>query len=406
MNMNQKNLNSFLELGYFLEYSNHTIDLNRISIDKAKYNEFQEDELIQEGSKIWKNSVYNLFEHNKKTLVPLSGGLDSRAVLAELLEHTEANNIHTYTFGITGAIDYEVGKLIAKEIGTQHISINLDEYTYTIEELLDVSKRVNQQTLLFYHDPVWLLNENFSDYQIWKGFLGETLTGSHFPKSESSNIIDAKEKFVSANRLVKSIDLKKPNVSYDSLIDHDSNLDSSDLTLEEQLDLQNRQNKYISPHVMLKGFEYKLPFLNSEFINFFLSIDNSFRRDQILYKKILLFLYPELFSKPTATNSGLSLGASKAMILINKVFNKTKRMIGAKSFQRINYFDFSQRMKIDQQFFDLIRTNIYDLEKRKIIDWIDIVKLFKVHVDGVTDYSDALLVLVSLEIHLKNGKDI
>lgn len=404
--MNYENLNSFLELGYFLNYNSSQINLNDYDIDKTKYINYTKTDLIHAGADVWRESFNELFMSNKKILVPLSGGLDSRAVLAGLLEHTEAENIHTYTFGVPGALDFEIGKFIATEIGTQHIHINLDEYNYTTEELLDVSRRVDAQTMLFFHDPVWLLEKGYSDYQIWKGFLGDPLAGSHLPNKPSKNIKDAKAKFVSSNRFVKTVDLKLHSDNYYNLINFADNIDPSDLTFEEQLDLQNRQTKYIAPHVMLKGFEYKLPFNNNNFINFFLSIDNSYRRDQKLYKEMLLSLYPELFSKPTATNSGLSLRANKTMILLNQVFQKLKSVVGVKSYHRTNYFDFGKRIENDHQFFNLIRSNINDLAERNIIDWIDILGLFKRHMEGKKDYSDALIVLVSLEIHLKNGKKV
>jgi len=404
--MNFSNLNSFLELGYFLLYDCEEYKVNIENINKNKYSSYSKDELFQIGSELWQKSISDLFETNKKNLVPFSGGLDSRALLAGLLEHTEAKNIHTYTFGVPGALDFEIGNLVAKELGTQHININLDEYTYSTEGLLDVSKRMNCQTLLLYHDPISILDEKFSDYLIWKGFLGETLAGSHLHHNPSQSIDMAIDNFITDNRFVKSIDLKYPGSNYYSLLDFDNNINPNALTYEEQLDLRNRQTKYIAPHVMLNGFEYKLPFCNQALTDFFLSIDNAYRRDQRLYKEMLLSLYPELFSKPTATYSGLSLRSGKTQRFLNRIFNKAKRMVGYKPLKKLNYFDFGQRMKTDKQFYNLIRTNIYELAERKIVDWIDIVKLFKSHVNGEKDYSDALIVLVSLEIHLKNGKQI
>lgn len=51
-----------------------------------------------------------------------------------------------------------------------------------------------------------------------------------------------------------------------------------------------------------------------------------------------------------------------------------------------------------------IYDNIQDLEHRKIIDWIDINKIWNEHINKNINHSKALLTLASLEIHLKSGK--
>ena len=146
MTKNIKNLNSFLKLGYFLDYQNKDISIDISNIDKEKYKNISEHELIEIGSKLWKESISSNFHENQKHLVPISGGLDSRAILAGLLEYTEAKNIYTYTFGTPNTLDYDVGNYVAKKLGTDHTSFDLTEYQYNQQELENISKRVNFQT--------------------------------------------------------------------------------------------------------------------------------------------------------------------------------------------------------------------------------------------------------------------
>jgi len=77
------------------------------------------------------NEISKLFISGKKHVVPISGGLDSRAILASLLKFTEAANIYTYTFGTPSTFDYEIGNLIAKETGTMHTSFPLNDYIFS-----------------------------------------------------------------------------------------------------------------------------------------------------------------------------------------------------------------------------------------------------------------------------------
>ena len=47
-----------------------------------------------------------------------------------------------------------------------------------------------------------------------------------------------------------------------------------------------------------------------------------------------------------------------------------------------------------------------DLKSRKIIDWIDIDSIWDAQINYNANHADALLVLTSLEIHLKAGKKL
>ena len=64
------------------------------------------------------------------------------------------------------------------------------------------------------------------------------------------------------------------------------------------IDAKNRQLKYIEPHVCIDGYNYKKPFMESDWNTFFLSIDKKYRRNQYLYIKILENLFPDFFRYP------------------------------------------------------------------------------------------------------------
>lgn len=402
--MNKKNLSSFLKLGYFLDYKNKDISINVSNIDKQKYQDIEEYELIKIGSKLWKESICSNFDTNQKHLVPISGGLDSRAILSALLEHTEAKNIYTYTFGTPNTLDYDVGNYVAKKIGTNHKSFDLRRYNFNQKELENISKRVNFQTILFHHAPVWQVDKKFEGCQNWCGFMGDPLSGSKLSKEPSLSLEVAKKQFMRKNTYVSSIDLTN-GLNFEGLVEADL-IDKSLLTLDEQLDFQNRQVKYIAPHVLMQGYEYKIPFLYQPWVDFMLSVPNSFRRDQILYKKILLHTFPKEFSYRTKTNYGLPLGASKNTIFIKRVVDKLLRMTKLSSGKNINYLDFNEKIRTKQDLRKVITSNVIDLKDRDIIEWRNVEEILNNHLTNKGNYADALIVLASLEIHLKNGLKI
>ena len=72
--------------------------------------------------------------------------------------------------------------------------------------------------------------------------------------------------------------------------------------------------------------------------------------------------------------------------------------------KRINYIDFKEAIRNREDFRTIIYENIMDLNNRKIVDWINIEDIWKEHINYKIDHSKALMILASLEIHLKAGK--
>jgi asparagine synthetase B (glutamine-hydrolysing) len=394
---------SFLKFGYFLDYKNPTYSFDYSKVDKEVYKNLTEMELIEIGSSLFMKSIENGFKKNQSHIVPISGGLDSRAVLAALLEFTDSTNIHTYTFGTPGTLDYDIGNTIATATDTKHDNFPLTDYVYSMEELLDISKRVDHQTVLFHHPAVWKLDEKFNKSIMWSGFFGG-LTGSAYNKKAPLEINAAKKSFIKKNEYQRSISLQ-PNEdeSFSNMLDIDFGKDNNQVTPTELLHFNNRQLKFIAPHVLMKGFNYQTPFLNQDLFNFFLSIDDRYREGQFLYKKILLRTFPKLFSYPIKDNAGLPMNTSSSKLFVKKAFNRLQRKLKRNYINsNVNYLDFERAIRQKPDLKKIIRENIHDLYNRKIIDWLDVRKVYDDHLNKNMDYGNALLLLSSLEIHMKS----
>jgi asparagine synthetase B (glutamine-hydrolysing) len=402
---NMTDINSFLKLGYFNSYKNNTYQLNYSHIDRIKYFNWQEDDLIELSIALFRKGIEDEFNPNQDHVLPLSGGLDSRALLAGLLELTPAKNIHTYTFGTPGTFDYEIGNYIAARAGTEHINFPLTQYQYSLDELLDISRRVDNQTVLFHHPPVWELDKLFRGCQFWSGYIGDAITGGHLKSTVSQNIIEARRRYLRKYAFVFSA--KLTNCQDEELIERIECpcLDQDILNLDEQILYQERVQKLTAPHVLMRGFLYKTPFINNDFMDLMLSVADSHRKGQSLYKKMLCKTYPFLFSLKTKNNYGLPLYANSILTFIKKAELKCKKMCNRvyHTFldKRINYLDFDSAIRERSDLRSIFAENLMDLEKRGIIDWISINKIWNAHLMKQGYYSDALIVLVSLEIHLK-----
>ena len=128
--MNLAKLNSFLHFGIFTDFSDSHFFMDYNKVKKENYDSYDDSEIIDIFWKIFNNFVEQELSSNRDILVPLSGGFDSRFIVGSLLNFVNANEINTYTVGIPGTLDYEIGNKIAEYTGTKHISINLNEHKY------------------------------------------------------------------------------------------------------------------------------------------------------------------------------------------------------------------------------------------------------------------------------------
>ena len=404
--MDLLNLNSFLKMGYFLNYQNPTITIDVSGVNKTLYRNWDEDALIQKGILLFREAIDADFETNRSHVVPISGGFDSRAILSMLLEFTEARNISTYTFGTPGTFDYDIGNLVAAKAGTHHTTFPMTEYLYTMDELLDLSKRFQHQTALFFHPPVWELDKRYKDHVIWSGYVGGPTTGSATPKNPSVLLDDAKDHFLNRAPIRSDMLLNCPRAELYSLIDWDG-FDYHHLSFEEQLDFRNRQMKYIAPQLLYPEYKYKTPFLYPAFFNFMLSLPDTYRRSQYLYGKMFLQHFPHIFRLRTKKDRGLPLKASrfrkKSRIIRVRILKEANKIFPFVVNPSINYLDFEWGLRKRNDLRNIVYDNIMDLKRRKLIDWIDFDALWNEHMEKKKAHGAALMILASVEIHLKAG---
>lgn len=399
-----KVLDPFLRLGYFLDYTNEKYQLNLKDLLTNKFLEFDENELIDYGVDLWNSAIGKRFRLNEKHLVPISGGLDSRFIISELLKFTESKNIYTYTFGTPGSLDYNIGNEIAKKLGTNHISYDLTKEKYSLEQLLDISKRIHHQTILFHHWPVWKLDQKFEGFNIWSGFMGDPLAGSKLSASPSVDIEEAKKRFILKNTYTKTVSIGSNDIIND-LIDVDL-FYSNNFSIDEQIDFSNRQLKFIAPHVLMDGYKFITPFLDKEWMIFMINLPKKLRLNKYLYHKILLRSNYKLFSHRTKSYYGLPLTASEFSIKINLRKRKLLKKLGLGLDLGVNYTNYSKLFLKDKYFQNLIISNIDDFLKRKIIDESFVKSCLNSVTKGNSDLINLILIFVSLEIHLKSGLQI
>ena len=324
LQLSNEQIKAFLHYGFVPQSKQVNVQrlLCRYGINlKEIKNQAPLEELIREGTKILDDTFHDIAGKvgDKKVVIPLSGGMDSRAILAGMLKHLPKSQIQTVTVGIPGALDYEIGQQVAKKADVVNKVINLDKIKWGEQELIDYAKK--------FHYPIamvegFLFSQVFSCFEgdpfFLSGFMGDPLAGSHLQKNDSVTWEKAKIGIIKRNNYTKI----KSSWPENELLPEKPFLDRKLITFDEQLDFFIRQRFYVMPLVLLKGKKHIVLFLNPLWVEFMLNLPRSLRKDQTLYKEILIHAYAELFSLPLKNTSELPLNASTVQFFFKRITNR------------------------------------------------------------------------------------
>ncbi len=396
--MTNKYIKFFLRYGYFPRKQENTINFNNYNYD---YDTYSLDENAIKAANLFIDNVEKLFDKSQNHLVPLSGGLDSRTILFTLLKFTEAKNIYSYSFGVKGTLDYEIAANLAKELGINHIAFDLQQYHYDINDLIEHSTFVGKQTFLFHNPPIRQINHMFKDFDVWSGIVGDVVAGSALPINQSSSFDDSINSYL-AKKTYSKDDILNDDFKEFIFIDKFSN--KTNLTLDEKIIFTERFNNSYKPHICFGEFDYKLPFLNSEWTDFMFNLPKVLKRDKLLFLKMLPNIDNKIYDAPIKSKFGCKLNDSELSVLFKRIENKINNKLG-KIPVGTNYFDFNIKFNTDNSFSNLITEQIVDLNNRNIIDFLDLTKIISMYKNNKVS-SELIKTLVSLEIHLKNGKKL
>ena len=348
-------------------------------------------------------------------IVPISGGLDSRAILAGLLDAGLRDHITGVVFGVPGNLDYEIGNLVAKVCGIDRVSIDLNDVELNTESLVDAIAGEGHigWAFDFYYNR--LIPKQFgSDAVYWSGFMGDSLSGAHMWSVEKPTWEEGVAAFIEHNRLEAK--LSHPEFDPMSVLPNHPPMKDTPLGFDEQLDFAVRQASYIQNTVLVPRYDYRTPFLDDCWVKFMLSVPRTLRYEQRLYRKILLQAFPEQFALPTKTNLGLPLNCSKWNLLqkrasrkigsvVRRRTNKVRNQFGmsiSPEVRHVNYIDFDESIRQRKDLKELVSQNLSDLAQRNIIDWIDVEDIWAEHQKRVINYGYPISMLVSIEVILKS----
>ena len=341
-------------------------------------------------------------------VVLLSGGFDSRAILGSLLEAAEPSSIIACTYGTPGSDEFDLAARVAKVAGVEHVPIDIRDTTWTTEELVE-SVRARA------YPPSFAIGARLQNYRIyrrfgadclfWDGFLGDSLTGSHLKSDPvAGDWTLALKAFAKSNLRVHG-SLAPADFDPLAVLPTEPFCSADVMAFDDQLDLAVRQACYIGNR-RPSDHATAAPFANQESWQFWLSVPRSLRRDQIVYKEALAKAFPDLFAIPAAGGRGALTAAwsrTRWTAARRRLSRAINRRFGGRSRFADPHHRIGEEMRVNASLRSVVAEAIADLESRGLIDWLSPSRIWADHLSETADNTEAIRILVSLEIALKAG---
>lgn len=260
--------------------------------------------------------------------VPLSGGIDSRFLLACALEAVAPEQIHTLTFGSAHSLDARIGSRLAKLCGVKNTLLLPDERP--LREIIDQNFAVAEGLYWTVPDyPVKPFNDLLpNNTMALSGFVGDPVFGSKEGKLSIHESAAGRE-----DELVKVFWKSGTYVnetSIDALLElreHDP-LHVKEIfraipgeTMMERFDhwyfgqhSVNRTMFAVTP-ARAKAF-YVMPFIAGPVLDTAFAIPTELRTKQIAYFAALKSRFPKFYNFPTTRNHGFPLHVRRSPSLL------------------------------------------------------------------------------------------
>lgn len=315
------------------------------------------DEIVEEVGRLFKIAVENRCRKDERIGLTLSGGLDSRAILAALSERGDP--VSAVTFGKKGCDDVRIASMAVKAKKANHHIVEIDKDNWLMGRTNGVWLTDGQMNLMHMHAVIAreLLSSLFD--VVLQGEGAAILSGVYFDGKE-----DVYHKF------------------------------------------DNRGRRFINVgNVMGQAILVpRRPYLDNNFFSFAASLPEDIRKDFKLYKKFLLKKYPDYFMKIPYASFEIPISWPNFMRYAVKAKNRVRKNISRIGFKFPDswmYTDYANwiREELAKSFFEKVLKNPAALYP-EYIERDKVKKELESHLIG-NDYADNLCRYLTFEIWLQ-----
>lgn len=376
---------------------------------------FREEEVAEQFTKAVQIRLGSL----DKVGISLSGGLDSRAILAGM--QNKAKGIHSYTLGLPGCQDEKLSAIMAEIAGTSHSFLEigpkyLGEFDVLAKTLVRLSdglyhphESTEKRALDYFASAPFRIVLRGHGGEIAKAALAyPTQVTQDVKKFRSVQLVND-FMYNSANLVIRDVDPQKlfsPEFAdtindgarlslSETLSPINKNLSPGDKCIYFYIQEWVRRQVIASLSIFRTQIEIRLPYLDECFLKSLLSLPLEKRFTGEVHKNIVRLCMPQLL-KIVDSNTGAPMNSSKLRILVTEKINSLMRRFGIVGFRHYTEFQRWQR----EQFRESIQKIIFDERTldRRMYSPQGLKEVFDLHVSGKKSYAHLLGTIVGLEL--------
>lgn len=311
---------------------------------------------------------------NKKYMISLSGGLDSRAIMAAIPDDIK---VSAFTFGVKNCEDITIAKQVTHKKPAPHSQFFLNDKNWFNGRAEGIWRSDGMISFIHFHATQFESQIGKTGQISFNGFAGEVVLGCHWMKNLNNRATLDRAQSVFG----KYTYLDQPNAQF------------YNISTEAPYYLNTRVRKFTAYGLSeIKEFESRIPFFDNQLIEFVYSLPDEFRQHNRLYNQILLNEFPSFFDKIPWQGTGCPISNYKTWYYYPR--RVAKILLKKANIDLISFATYNKWLKRNQEIF----TNIL-LSEQAILPRILNVN-FKNETEPFSDLKKTML-LFSAEIWLQ-----
>ncbi len=388
--------------------------------------------LINELHSLWEKAVDKRVTQDKKNILLLSGGLDSRAILASVLNYQSKDNLIVATFGEKNSYDLEIGSLISQKLGLKNYKLPMERIDFEKQYIRSLNDSDALIDATPYYPVFGYQNLEKISNNVFSGYLGGELMGPQIFKKINNHFMTIKTDIDFRKKLLfdhhKLID---PEIIKSIINPNFFNRENILQSFEKSIyDLENVPVQFFPNYCMAwmyrnesykctsccnfkyqNIFRYIDPFLDYELIDFMVKLPLELRMDKNLYKSMLINKYPSIFRFPTKNSYALPLRVNRLRLFIRRIrlgvitrMNKYSSRFFKKNIlidKLENYIDYNDLLRTNKEYRDFVKEKLDRVKQRVFFNQDVIETLWKNHMNGKKNYAKLFGLLVTFELFLE-----
>lgn len=370
------------------------------------------------------NSLFSTIR-NEKLIVPLSGGWDSRLILAAALDRFNTKQIETVTFGVPGQLDFDIGVSLSKKLHIKNNAIDLSNVKLELKKLIDsVVKTPFTYVPDSYYNQLIFEHLTCNDKIMVSGFLGDLFNGGHYYKKDVG-YTNVNEHFIKKEKRCSILQLHEPNFSPNVKYYNNDNISYDNkykllflgihgigCTMPINL-MGYRWNDWSGSVKNVEGKSIITPFISYKWAKYWLNAPNTIRQNQLFFVRSMKKKYHKIFTYRSKYDYSIKNNKNK----FNKyTYKSIKNSIKYKLYNRApisaftvseysNYLDFNEIIRTRHDYKQLLLICIQYLEDNQVVPWLNLDEILSYHMERKKNLSTELLTLMGLSLNLMKNNE-